>query len=382
MQRGLILHRAVEDRLDGLDGGFELQLFELGDERSAHPTSHPDLVSEPHAEAPPMSQGEQRAPLRAIGWDHPRRVKHESVLPCERQHVADAIVKARLRGGNVAIDRSTLGPVEILAVAFPGNQFKGEIVPALRELVDDGVIRILDLTFVKKELDGTVTALEVGELEGDRGRFLRLARPRRGRVHQRRGPGRRCRRVGGGQLGRPARVGGPVGGQACGGDPRRQGRGPRARARAERSSRRGARRARRGLTPVPTRRKEARMPRFGRPGLLGTMARTAVVAGTATAVSGRVARRQQQRYMESEQADAYQQEQYAAQQAPAAAPPATAARGRPHDRAAAPRRSQDPGPLVRRGVRRRQAEAAGRLARRERALRLHAGAKSRITWNG
>ena len=67
----------------------------------------------------------------------------------------------------MAIDRSTLGPVEILAVAFPGNQFKGEIVPALRELVDDGVIRILDLTFVKKELDGTVTALEVGELEGD-----------------------------------------------------------------------------------------------------------------------------------------------------------------------------------------------------------------------
>jgi len=52
------------------------------------------------------------------------------------------------------------------------------------------------------------------------------------------------------------------------------------------------------------------------------MARTAVVAGTATAVSGRVARRQQQRYMESEQADAYQQEQYAAQQAPSAAPPA------------------------------------------------------------
>ena len=61
------------------------------------------------------------------------------------------------------------------------------------------------------------------------------------------------------------------------------------------------------------------MPRFGRPGLLGTMARTAVVAGTATAVSGRVARRQQQRYMEHEQADTYQQQQYEAQQAPAPA---------------------------------------------------------------
>ena len=66
------------------------------------------------------------------------------------------------------------------------------------------------------------------------------------------------------------------------------------------------------------------MPRFGRPGLLGTMARTAVVAGTATAVSGRVARRQQQRYMEQEQADGYEQQQYEAQQAPAPASPATA----------------------------------------------------------
>ena len=62
------------------------------------------------------------------------------------------------------------------------------------------------------------------------------------------------------------------------------------------------------------------MPRFGRPVLLGTMARTAVVAGTATAVSGRVARRQQQRYMEHEQADAYQQQEYAAQQAPPPTP--------------------------------------------------------------
>jgi uncharacterized membrane protein len=63
------------------------------------------------------------------------------------------------------IDRSTLGPIEMLAVAFPCSEFKGEIVPALRDLVEDGVIRILDLAFVKKELDGTVTALEVNELD-------------------------------------------------------------------------------------------------------------------------------------------------------------------------------------------------------------------------
>jgi hypothetical protein len=62
------------------------------------------------------------------------------------------------------------------------------------------------------------------------------------------------------------------------------------------------------------------MRRVGRPGLIGMAARTAVVAGTATAVSGRVARRQQTRYEEKAQAEAYQDMQQQAQ-APAVPPP-------------------------------------------------------------
>lgn len=49
-------------------------------------------------------------------------------------------------------------------------------------------------------------------------------------------------------------------------------------------------------------------------GLLGMMARTAVVAGTATAVSGRVARRQQAKYQQKADAQAYQEEQAAPQE--------------------------------------------------------------------
>jgi hypothetical protein len=75
--------------------------------------------------------------------------------------------------------------------------------------------------------------------------------------------------------------------------------------------------------------------RVGRPGLIGTMARTAVVAGTATAVAGGVSRRQQARAQQAADAEAWQQqqamaaqqaqaEQFAAQQA-AAAPPAAPA---------------------------------------------------------
>jgi len=66
------------------------------------------------------------------------------------------------------------------------------------------------------------------------------------------------------------------------------------------------------------------MMRGGRPGLVGTMARTAVVAGTATTVSGGVARRQQGKAQQAAEAQAYEQEQAAPQQqyAPAPAPAA------------------------------------------------------------
>ncbi len=61
--------------------------------------------------------------------------------------------------------------------------------------------------------------------------------------------------------------------------------------------------------------------RMGRPGLVGTMARTAVIAGTATAVSGGVARRQQAKAQQAADAQAYQEQQYA-EPAPAPAPAA------------------------------------------------------------
>ena len=57
--------------------------------------------------------------------------------------------------------------------------------------------------------------------------------------------------------------------------------------------------------------------RIGRPGLLGTMARTAVIAGTATAVSSGIQRRAQTREYEREQAEIARQQAYANQAAPA-----------------------------------------------------------------
>ena len=59
-----------------------------------------------------------------------------------------------------------IGPVEYVIIGFPGNQFKGEVVPALTQLVESGTVRILDLVFVLKDADGNVTSMEYEDLPG------------------------------------------------------------------------------------------------------------------------------------------------------------------------------------------------------------------------
>jgi len=58
-----------------------------------------------------------------------------------------------------------LGPVEMLVVQFPGTEVKGDIVPAIKELVKNGTIRVIDILFLKKDQDGNVTMLEINELD-------------------------------------------------------------------------------------------------------------------------------------------------------------------------------------------------------------------------
>ena len=57
-----------------------------------------------------------------------------------------------------------MGPVEYLVVEFPGNKFKGEIVPALKDLTDNGTIRVIDLIFVRRDEDGSATWIELSDL--------------------------------------------------------------------------------------------------------------------------------------------------------------------------------------------------------------------------
>lgn len=56
-----------------------------------------------------------------------------------------------------------LGPVDYLVVEFPGSQFKGEILPELADLVERGIVRVLDLVLIHKGEDGGYEAFEFGD---------------------------------------------------------------------------------------------------------------------------------------------------------------------------------------------------------------------------
>ena len=58
-----------------------------------------------------------------------------------------------------------IGPVDYAIVGFPGNRFRGEIGPALAELVEAGTIRIIDIAFVGKSKGGDAVAFELTELD-------------------------------------------------------------------------------------------------------------------------------------------------------------------------------------------------------------------------
>ncbi len=60
-----------------------------------------------------------------------------------------------------------VGPIDYLVVEFPGNRMTGEGFPILVDLVDRGLIRILDLVFVRKDDDGSVSGMEIADLTGD-----------------------------------------------------------------------------------------------------------------------------------------------------------------------------------------------------------------------
>lgn len=63
------------------------------------------------------------------------------------------------------LQADSIGPVDVAVIAFDGNQFNGDVAPALAELHDSGTVRVIDVAFVRKEADGTTSFVEVGDAD-------------------------------------------------------------------------------------------------------------------------------------------------------------------------------------------------------------------------
>ena len=64
-------------------------------------------------------------------------------------------------------DLVDVGPIDYLALEFPEARMNGEGLAALLDLVDQGIIRVLDLRAVKREVDGTFTEIAIADLDSD-----------------------------------------------------------------------------------------------------------------------------------------------------------------------------------------------------------------------
>jgi uncharacterized membrane protein len=58
-------------------------------------------------------------------------------------------------------------PLDVAVVAFPGNEFKGDIAPELQRLEEEGLIRIIDLVFIIKDENGEFAMVEINDLPDD-----------------------------------------------------------------------------------------------------------------------------------------------------------------------------------------------------------------------
>ena len=70
-------------------------------------------------------------------------------------------------------DLEEMGPIDYVLIEWPGRQPTGEAAPILVDLVERGIVRVLDLTFITKAEDGSVAAMEISDL-GERVEELKM----------------------------------------------------------------------------------------------------------------------------------------------------------------------------------------------------------------
>jgi hypothetical protein len=94
---------------------------------------------------------------------HPERVKRGAPAGFSVAH------GHRRTEATMAAQEEELGPVDIVVIGYPADApMTGEAIPLLLDLVDQGIIRVLDVLFVMQGPDGTFSGFEATDVEPDR----------------------------------------------------------------------------------------------------------------------------------------------------------------------------------------------------------------------
>ncbi|HUZ51760.1 MAG TPA: DUF6325 family protein [Streptosporangiaceae bacterium] len=75
------------------------------------------------------------------------------------------------------LQADNVGPVDVAVIAFEGNEFNGDLAPAVADLQASGIVRVIDLAFVRKDAQGSVTIAQVSDEEVSSA-YAKIADPR------------------------------------------------------------------------------------------------------------------------------------------------------------------------------------------------------------
>ena len=68
----------------------------------------------------------------------------------------------------MAANETEPGPIDVVVIGYPaGSPMTGDAIPILLDLVDRGIVRVLDALFVRKEADGTFSGFDIADLDED-----------------------------------------------------------------------------------------------------------------------------------------------------------------------------------------------------------------------
>src|SRR5215213_11410503 len=108
-----------------------------------------------------------------LGADHTRIARTSSEPGDDKGRALQDDRLTRVKEATVSVEQlEEMGPIDYIVIEWPGRQPTGEAVPLIVDLVDRGIIRVLDIAFLAKGEDGSAAAVDLADVQRRDGAVL------------------------------------------------------------------------------------------------------------------------------------------------------------------------------------------------------------------